>query len=407
MMHKGLLFILLFFTFSCQKTKHKSANDVLKNSNGLAISYGGYRQNSRDIQPTQEEITEDLKILAAMNVKIVRTYNTKLAEASTLLKAIKDLKEQDSSFEMYVMLGVWIDCKGAWTPNPEHDKESLEANTQEIARAVAMAKEYPDIVKIIAVGNEAMVHWATGYFVEPAIILKWVNYLQGLKRKNELPEDLWITSSDNFAAWGGESADYHTNDLENLIKAVDYISLHSYPFHDTHYNPVFWKSDSSLTKVQQIDTVMKKTAEYSIAQYNAVEKYVTSLGVKKQIHIGETGWASYSDGFYGPEGSHAADEYKQALYYKYMREWSQKKGISCFYFEAFDENWKDGKNPSGSENHFGLINLDSEAKYPLWSMVDKGAFTGITRNGKPITKTFGGNKEEMMKTVLLPNITNR
>jgi hypothetical protein len=30
--------------------------------------------------------------------------------------------------------------------------------------------------EIIAVGNEAMVHWAWDYYVEPAIILKWVDY---------------------------------------------------------------------------------------------------------------------------------------------------------------------------------------------------------------------------------------
>ncbi|MEI2710580.1 MAG: hypothetical protein V9E96_16435 [Chitinophagaceae bacterium] len=30
------------------------------------------------------------------------------------------------------------------------------------------------IIKIISVGNEAMVHWATSYYVTPNIILKWV-----------------------------------------------------------------------------------------------------------------------------------------------------------------------------------------------------------------------------------------
>ena len=38
--------------------------------------------------------------------------------------------------------------------------------------AVAMANQYPDIVKAIAVGNESMVQWAVKYFVYPKIILK-------------------------------------------------------------------------------------------------------------------------------------------------------------------------------------------------------------------------------------------
>ena len=68
---------------------------------------------------------------------------------------------------------------------------------------------------------------------EPAIILKWVNYLQDLKALGELPNDLWITSSDNFASWGGGGEEYHVEDLNQLIAAVDFLSIHTYPMHDT------------------------------------------------------------------------------------------------------------------------------------------------------------------------------
>ncbi|HAN79154.1 MAG TPA: glycosyl hydrolase family 17, partial [Bacteroidales bacterium] len=74
-------------------------------------------------------------------------------------------------------------------------------------------------------------------------------------------------------------------------------------------------------------------------------------------HIGETGWASTSNELYGNQGARSTDEYKAGIYYKHMREWTNSKGISCFYFEAFDEQWKDAGNPLGSENHFGLISL--------------------------------------------------
>ena len=109
-----------------------------------------------------------------------------------------------------------------------------------------------------------------------------------------------------------------------------------------------------------------------------------------------------SNEFYGSEGSKATDEYKSALYYHHMRNWSNKNGISCFYFEAFDEQWKDAGNPLGSENHFGLINLQSEAKYALWKMVDDGVFNGLTRNGKAITKTYGGDENALWKDVEAP-----
>ena len=75
-----------------------------------------------------------------------------------------------------------------------------------------------------------------------------------------------------------------------------------------------------------------------------------------------------------------------------MRQWTDKAGMSCFYFEAFDESWKDAGNPDGSENHFGLITIDGKTKYALWDLVDAGAFEGLTRDGNPITKTFGGDQ---------------
>ena len=57
-----------------------------------------------------------------------------------------------------------------------------------------------------------------------------------------------------------------------------------------------------------------------------------------------------------------------------MREMVEKITASCFYFEAFDEQWKDAENPMGSENHFGLFTVDGKAKYALWNSVDKGVF---------------------------------
>lgn len=401
--------LILLIVFSCKqenKILDKTAAEILGNPDYLAMSYGGYRQNTRDIQPTIEELKEDMKILNAMGVKIIRTYNTKLAEAPNLLKAISELKKENPQFEMYVMLGVWIDCENAWTDSPNHEAEDIEANTGEIERAIALTNQYPDIVKVIAVGNEAMVHWASAYFVQPGIILKWVNHLQNLKQEGKLPKELWITSSDNFASWGGGDASYHKEDLTKLLNAVDYVSLHTYPFHDTHYNPEYWytlETDDSLSTVDKVDKAMERAKNYAIMQYQQTANYIASLGIKKPIHIGETGWASYTNSMYGDEGSKATDEYKEKLYYDAMRDWTNKAGMACFYFEAFDEQWKDANNPSGSENHFGLFTIDGKAKYALWDLVDKGVFNGLTRNGNPITKTFNGNKTELMNTVLAPN----
>ena len=219
--------------------KDKSASQLLGNPAYTAISYGGYRGLTRSEQPTVDQLKEDLLLMHAMGIRFLRTYNVQLPHASNVVKAIAELKNVDPAFEMYVMLGAWIDCAGAWTDSPNHAEQDMEANESEIQRAVSLAQQHPDIIKVIAVGNEAMVHWAASYFVAPNVILGWVNHLQDLKREGELPSDLWITCSDNFASWGGGGAEYHNADLDSLIRAVDYVSMHTYPFHDTHYNPTF------------------------------------------------------------------------------------------------------------------------------------------------------------------------
>ena len=406
--HIAVLVFLLFNGKNCYAvTNDITAEKLLGNANYPAICYGGYRTNSRAVQPTIAELKEDMKILSALNFKLLRTYNLQYKEVSNLLIAISELKKENPNFEMYLMLGAWIDCKDAWTNlAPNHNQESNK-NAVEIAEAVKLTNQYPDIIKIIAVGNEAMVKWATSYYVQPNVILKWVNYLQNLKKEQKLPTKLWITSSDNFASWGGGSAEYHTDDLKQLFKAVDYVSIHTYPMHDTHYNPNFWgilDNEKELSEKEKIDASVLRARDYAVAQYTSVLKYMKSIGVNKPIHIGETGWATRDDVFYGNEGSKVADEYKSAQYYSLMREWTNKMGITCFYFEAFDENWKNASNPLGSENHFGLFTIQSQAKYVLWDMVNKGVFNGLTRNGKAISKTYEGNEKVLWQDVKTPSL---
>ena len=318
---------------------NKTAKEFLGNPDYQAISYGGYRGLSREEQPSIDQIKEDLLLMSAQGFKVLRTYDVHHKFAENTLESIRQLQEANNSFEMYVMLGAWIDCENSFTDSPNHNQEDLESNTNEINEVVRLANKYPQIVKIIAVGNESMVHWASSYFVMPGVILKWVNHLQGLKSSGALPKTLWITSSDNFASWGGGSPEYHNEDLNSLIKAVDYVSVHTYPFHDTHYNPVFWSlEDESLleNKLNAVEHAMKKSVEYQYSQYQSVKNYMESIGVNKDIHIGETGWSSVATDLYGDEGTHAADEYKQAIYFNLTTALCKSLQISCFYFSAFD-----------------------------------------------------------------------
>jgi exo-beta-1,3-glucanase (GH17 family) len=404
--------ISLFLLASCSQSgdlsMNKSAKEFIGNPDYPAISYGGYREKSREQQPTINEIKEDLLIMHAQGFRVFRTYDLHHPFAENTLKAIREIKQADSDFEMYVMLGAWIQCKDAFTENPIHEEEDFEGNKFEITEAVRLAQEYPDIVKIIAVGNEAMVHWAWSYHVPPKFVLKWVKYLQELKANGDLNDDLWVTSSDNFASWGGGSDDYHNDDLDELIRSVDFVSMHTYAFHDTHYNPSFWNLDAvpeNLDKQDTIKQAMKRAVDYELNQFDSVKKYVHEIDPSKEVHIGETGWSSVASDLYGYGGTEAADEYKLGLYYQMISDICYSMSLTCFYFSAFNEPWKDSTNENGSENHFGLFTVEGKAKYPLWEQVDNGVFNNLTRGGNPIEKTYNGNFEALLKDSNIPPIT--
>ena len=384
-------------------------SEIFGNAAYPAMSYGGYRGLSRNQGPTVEQLTDDLKILGAMGVKLLRTYNTsQYPQAERLLQAISTIQQDDPSFEMYVMLGAWIEAKNAWTrghPGPDHTQENRENNTREIETAVRLANAYPNIVKAIAVGNEAMVQWAVNYFVYPKTILKWVNFLQEAKAAGELNAYVWITSSDNYESWGGGNSVYHTQDLTKLMQAVDFISVHTYPFHDSFYNPSFWgvlPEEESLSFEAMTYAAMERAVNYAQKQYQAVVDFMQTQGIDKPVHIGETGWASEDGAAYGSAGSQAADEYKQKIFYELMRAWTIDAGISLFFFEGFDEQWKKADSPSDSENHYGLVNLDNQVKYTLWSAFDAGTFANLTRDGKPLRKSFNGNESALLASAMMP-----
>jgi exo-beta-1,3-glucanase (GH17 family) len=399
----GLSLILLF---SCQtKPMQKSAKEILGNANYQAIAYGGYRNHDRSKAPSVEQIMEDMQLLHAMGIRVIRTYHARLYEhAPRTLEAIHRLKAKNPQFEMYVMLGCWMQCQNAWTETPNHNMGDTVNNQAEINQAITLAQKYPDIVKIIAVGNEAMVHWAATYYVVPKIILNGVKRLQEAKAEGVIDSTIWITSSDNFASWGGEAA-YQTSDLAALVQAVDYVSVHSYPFHDTHYNPEFWyvpEQEEGLAKKEQINCAMQRSLGRVKMQLALVKSYLDSLGVDKKIHIGETGWASKDNNLYGAKGSHAADPYKQSLYYQLMRDFTNKEGYSCFYFEAFNEPWKDQDNVDGSENHFGLFTVGGQAKWVLHQVVEKGVFEGLGRNGQTVTMAQDKKLDQLAQASLAP-----
>lgn len=389
-----------------QHYKRDNGQQLLGSNAYPAMSYSGYRTRTRTVEncPTVEQLKEDMKILSAMGIKLIRTYNTQnFPQFSRTLQAIRELKQADSDFEMVVMLGAWIQCKGAYGSAPDHLTEDLERNQKEIEKAIELANQYPDIVKIIAVGNEAMVTWQA-HFVPPSVILRWVKTLQEARTTGNIPPTVLITTSDNWAALGGQES-YHSDTLLELLKQIDFVSLHTYAFHDTYYDPALkWSApneEAELPIEKQAEYAVERAVQHQISQYNAVKQYLKDHDIRKEIHIGETGWASLDNSYYGDEGTCAAHEYNLKLFYDAVREWTTENNLTCFYFEAFDEPWK-SDSPNGSEAHFGLFTVDGKAKYPLWELVDAGIFDGLSRGGNAIVKTYDGDKKAILEKLKKP-----
>ena len=419
-----IIFLLLFLTLtvclsSCvpaeteKAASHCYANytldngqKLLGNNNYPAISYSGDRTVARTVEnsPSLEDIKEDIKILSAMGIKLLRTYNTvEFPQTERILKVIRELKQADPDFEMYVMLGAWIQCKNAFEEGTDHNIEDFEWNKAEIEGGIRLASQYPDVVKIIAVGNEAMVTWQS-HFVSSSVILKWVNYLKEARTTGKMPTKTLITTSDNWAALGGEER-YQNENLLGIMKAIDFVSLHTYAFHETYYDRAFkWgvlPEETELSKAEQAANAINRAIAQQIPQYEAVKSYLKKNGIRKDIHIGETGWASLDNSHYGNDGTCATSEYNVKLFYDAVKKWTTESKLTCFYFEGFDEPWKSG-GTEGSEGHFGLFTVDGKAKYPLWDLVDAGVFDGLTRGGKAIVKTYNGNKKILLEKLKAP-----
>ena len=259
----------------------------------------------------------------------------------------------------------------------------------------------PTLLRAIAVGNEAMVQWAVTYNVYPKTILKWVNYPRR-QANGDLMADVWVTSS--IITSHGEVATRFTTQmisLDYLRRSI--LSLFHVPLPILFYNPAFWgvlPDEEALSFEAMTGLAMDRAITYAQGQYQSVLDYMAELNIEKPVHIGETGWASIDGTAYGINGSKAADEYKQA--FDRLRAWTDAEGISLFFFEAFDEQWKNADSPDHSENHFGLVALDNELKYTLWDAFDRGRFAGLTRDGRPLKKSFSGELESLLASAATP-----
>lgn len=328
-MHVPFLLFLAALATSCiaaEFTPQKAS--ALVDGQHLAICYSGFRSGQHPDRgdgaknPSREQILEDLKLLSgAGGFRLLRLYDSR-ENSRTVLELIRAEK-----LPLKVMLGAWLNAEVStfgscgWVGAPE-PKERLEANRsaneEEVKRAIALAREFPDVVAAVNIGNETLVDWND----HRVSVERLAGYLKQARKDLDQP----VTTADNYAAWARYG--------EELADAVDFAGVHTYPI---------WEK-------QTLESAMAFTRDNLAAVQKAIPE--------TPIAITEAGWATTASEF--PE---QADEDKQEVYFRDLTTWCKTNNVTVFWFEAFDEDWKgDPANPQGAEKHWGLFDIDRKPK---------------------------------------------
>ena len=309
------------------RTGFSQAPEALLDGEVMAIAYSGFREGQYPdrgdgaVNPSDEEILEDLNILADHGFGLIRMYDVGENTVTTL----ELIREHDLPIK--VLLGIWLRAEVsnhencAWLDEPIPQAElalNKVANAFEVARGIELAQEFNDIVVAVNVGNEALVIWNDHMVPLEQVI----EYVREVKAAIEQP----VTVADNYEWWIEDGAP--------LAAELDFLGIHTYPA---------WE-----------DKTIDEALAYTIENMERVQTALPG----KPMAILEAGWATTASEF-GDRASEAAQE----RYYNEINDWATRTNTTVFFFEAFDEPWKGNPdNPAGAEKHWGLWFVDRSPK---------------------------------------------
>lgn len=293
-----------------------------------AVAYSPFRSSNRDTETvTAANIKQDLDLLAAGKFTLIRLFDSSDNASKLTLQVIRD-----NHLDIKVMLGVYI----------VGNNDAL--SQAEIARGVALAKAYSDIVLAVSVGNETMVSWSFNP-VTPAVM---AGYIKTVRSQITQP----VTTDDNWA--------FYASAPTAITDVIDFASVHTYPLADSVYNSTLWDWQQTATPAASRAAAMMDASIASAKKdYTAVRSYFDGKGLSTMpIIIGETGWKAVATG----GETFRAHPVNQKMYFDRLAAWSAagKTGAgptSIVYFEAFDEPWKK------ADDGWGLFNVNRQARY--------------------------------------------
>lgn len=290
---------------------------------GDAVAYGPHRdgQRPRGASPTRAQVREDLEIIAR-HWGLVRIYGAREA-GDTVLAAIRE-----SGIPMKVVLGLWLaaeDRRDSTGRVLERLPAARQENRREIEAAVRLAREHPQAVAAIAVGNETQVFWSGNRLPSERL----VEVIRETRARTRVP----VTTADDYNFWNKPES-------RAVAAECDFVFTHLHPL---------WNGASLEGAVPWIETQLAA---------------IRALHPDREVVIGETGWATKrnNEGDQGRLMKGALGEAEQARFIRDLRAWLATSRVPTFTFEAFDENWKGSSDPDEVEKHWGLYRADRTPK---------------------------------------------
>lgn len=303
-----------------------------------AVSYSPFRTATRDTEVvTAANVLADLQLLQTGGFTLIRLFDSSDAVSKLVLQTI-----QTNNLDIKVMLGVWI-----------QSGNSTAINTAEIARAVALANTYKSIVLALSVGNETMVNWSFNA-VPVATMVQYINTV-----RNQVTQP--VTTDDNWAFFAKASGN---QDPKLVLNAIDFVAMHTYPLADTVHDAAKWNwQQTAVATNLRAAAMMDAALGAAQSDFSAVRANMDNLGLNSMpIVVGETGWKAVASG----GENYRAHPVNQKMYFDRLTAWLNStvaaKPKAIFYFEAFDEPWKQ------ADDSWGLFNVARKARYVVQSL---------------------------------------
>jgi len=274
---------------------------------------------------TLQDVISDVQIMSQLT-KHVRLYTSDCDLSHLILEAIKQTK-----VDMMATLGVYV--------SPDGDYTAYER--QRVVLEDALKKYGTDHIAGITVGNEYMLNYLTnnGGGEDP-------NSAVGNKGADQLIVN--ITDTRNLLKSLGLSVPVGNSDAGSyfntkVLQAVDYGMANVHPW---------FAHTTSLAGAQWTWDFFQETNVNPAAL----------LSNKPEMSIAEVGWPTASkDAEHATNGGSPASEQDLQTFMDNFVCQSNAKGIKYYFFELFDEKWKDDIY-GGVEGHWGLLHQNKTLK---------------------------------------------